>query len=97
MLKGEPPPFYEEEVLYFNLYFNLLTEEFAYYKKTQMQGKVESVPATEFLRQGLATFFKNRKDESDVYLASFDKLSDLRGDIRNYSLLPQVRYSEEEH
>lgn len=84
VLKGEPPPFYEEEALYFNLYFNLLTEEFAYYKKSAMQGKAEWIPVTEFLKQGLAEFFKSRKDENDVYLTSFDKLTALDA-IRSYT------------
>ncbi|MEX0781877.1 MAG: DUF262 domain-containing protein [Dehalococcoidia bacterium] len=56
LLRGEPPPFYEGEELYFNLYFNVRTEEFSYYKKTQMQGQIEWLPVTPFFLKGLGDY-----------------------------------------
>src|SRR3989344_4510015 len=43
---GKPPPFYEGENLYFNLYFNLQTEEFSYYMEKKMKGNYEWIPVT---------------------------------------------------
>ena len=51
--------------LFFNLHFNLQSEEFAYYKKITMQGRAEWVPVTEFFKEGIATFFGKRNEESD--------------------------------
>jgi hypothetical protein len=84
VIKGEPPPFYEEEKLYFNLYFNIVDERFEYYKKSMMQGSVDWLPVTEFFQLGLAEFFRQRKDESEVYITNFDKLQQLDA-IRSYA------------
>jgi hypothetical protein len=83
VIKGEPPPFYEDEQLYFNLHFNLIDERFEYYKKPLMEGSEDWIPVTTFFQQGLAEFFRERKDQSDVYLANFDKLQRL-DEIRTY-------------
>lgn len=56
LVTGEPPPFYEGERLYFNLYFNVQTEVFSYYKPTQMKGKPEWLPVTPFLKVGLGEY-----------------------------------------
>lgn len=84
VINGEPPPFYEDEELFFNLYFNIVDERFEYYKKSLMQGSVDWLPVTEFFQLGLPEFFKQRKDQSEVYLTNFDKLQQLDS-IRNYS------------
>src|SRR5581483_1857769 len=77
VMRGEAPPFYEGEKLYFDLHFNLLTEDFAYYKPIAMRGKPEWFPVTEFFQRGLADFFSEKMNESEVYLANFDKLKRL--------------------
>jgi hypothetical protein len=77
VVTGEPPPFYEGEKLFFNLYFNIQSEEFAYYKKVAMQDRHEWIPITDFFKQGVAAFFAEHNAESDVYLANFDKLQKL--------------------
>lgn len=77
LVTGEAPPFYEGEKLFFNLYFNLQSEEFAYYKKQAMSGRAEWVQVTEFFKQGVAAFFASHNAESEVYLANFDKLQKL--------------------
>jgi hypothetical protein len=88
LMKGTPPPFYEAEKLYFDLYFNLLDEEFSYYKKTTMKDRAEWVPVTEFFRRGLPDFFRARtEDDPDtqaLYMENFAKLQRLDA-IRNYS------------
>jgi hypothetical protein len=58
LVTGEPPPFYEGEELYFNIYFNVVTEEFSYYKKQLMSGSPEWLPVTPFLKLGLGDYFK---------------------------------------
>jgi hypothetical protein len=84
LVTGEAPPFYEGEKLFFNLHFNLQSEEFAYYKKQAMSGRPEWVPVTEFFRQGVAAYFAAHNSESEIYLASFDKLQKLDA-ITGYS------------
>jgi hypothetical protein len=88
LMKGEPPPFYEAEKLYFDLYFNLLDEEFSFYKKTTMKDRPEWIPVTEFFRRGLPDFFRDRTENSPdtqaLYMENFAKLQRLDA-IRNYS------------
>ena len=84
LVTGEAPPFYEGEKLFFNLYFNLQSEEFAYYKKQAMNGRPEWIPVTEFFKQGVAAFFAAHNAESEVYLANFEKLQKLDA-ITGYS------------
>src|SRR5262245_22124701 len=38
LFRGTPPPFYEGEVLFFDLHFNLQTEEFRFWQPTLMKG-----------------------------------------------------------
>ena len=88
VMKGEPPPFYEEETLFFNLHFNLLDESFAYYNKTVMKDRDEWIPVTEFYKAGLADFFseriEDRAETQALYMANFAKFQRLDA-IRNYS------------
>jgi hypothetical protein len=87
VMKGEPPPFYEEEHLFFNLHFNLLDETFAYYKKTAMKGRDEWIPVTEFFQRGLADFFSDRTEghpeTQALYMDNFGKFQKLDA-IRSY-------------
>lgn len=84
LVTGKPPPFYEGEKLFFNLYFNLQSEEFAYYKKIAMESRPEWIAVTDFFQQGIAKFFAEHNGQSEVYLANFDKLQKLDA-IINYS------------
>lgn len=84
LVEGEAPPFYEGEKLYFDIHFNVLKEEFAYYKKITMHENLEWIPVTAFFKQGLAPFVQSRPAASrDFYFANFDKLSRL-DQIKNY-------------
>lgn len=86
VLTGGPPPFYEGDVLSFDLYFNLLDETFSYWKKITMQGKPEWIPVTQFFQEGVGKFLNARKDDpelGELYLANIDKLTKL-DDIKKY-------------
>lgn len=88
LVTGKPPPFYEGERLYFDLYFNLLDESFGYWKKIKMQGKPEWIPVTEFFQQGFADFLSSRiegdGEAKNFYVENLERLKRLDA-IRSYS------------
>lgn len=87
LFNGKPPSFYEKEKLFFNLYFNLDTEEFVYYMERRMSGKIEWIPVTDFLKVGdVAKYIEQTKsNEQKVYFNNnLSKLIKLN-DIRNYN------------
>lgn len=49
LFKGCPPPFYEGEKLFFNIYFNLDTEEFVYYMEKIMKGNINKSATERFM------------------------------------------------
>lgn len=81
LVTGEPPPFYEGEALYFNIFFNVLTEEFSYFKPTVMKGKPEWLPVTKFLQQGLGKYLKAggpiTSEQRDYLFEFYDQIQDL--------------------
>jgi hypothetical protein len=80
LMEGSAPPFYEGEKLYFDIHFNVLKEEFAYYKKSEMFQNPQWVPVTTFFKQGLADFITSRPDDiKDLYMQgdNFAKLGRL--------------------
>ena len=87
LMEGEPPPFYEGERLFFDLHFNLVKEEFAYYKKIEMQNNPEWIQVTGFFKMGLAAFLQEvtALDSAvrDFYFANMAKLTKLE-QIRGY-------------
>lgn len=87
LMEGEPPPFYEGEKLFFNLHFNLVKEEFAYYKKIEMQNNPEWIQVTGFFKKGLAVFLQEvaalDPPVRDFYFANMAKLTKLE-QIRGY-------------
>jgi len=88
VVTGNPPPFYEGERLYFNLYFNVKTEEFSYYKKTVMKDAWEWVPVTEFLKYGLGDYLKTDGPlpaEKAQYLINFLDVLNRLDQIKSYS------------
>lgn len=58
LIEGEPPPFYEGENLFFDIYFNVETEEFRRYSKIAMKDHHEWVGVTDFLKVGIGDFLK---------------------------------------
>lgn len=89
LFEGEPPPFYEgEKVLYFDIRFNVRTEEFAYYKPSTMKGLDEWLPVTPFLKTGIGKYLGGSSTvpaETRQFLMDyFDPLQKLDS-IRSYS------------
>lgn len=58
IFRGSPPPFYEGEVLFFDLYFNVVTEEFRFFQKSIMTGDSSWISVTGFLGEGIQSFIK---------------------------------------
>ena len=56
LIKGEPPPFYEGEKLFFNLWFNVVDEQFRYYNKSVMDGNPSWFSVDGFLGKGINQF-----------------------------------------
>lgn len=58
LFEGKAPPFYEGESLFFNLHFNMQTEEFRFYQKTMMEGSPDWISVHAFLKEGLASYLE---------------------------------------
>ena len=87
VMEGSVPPFYEGDKLPdFPLHFNVVKQEFAYYKKSVMAGNPEWVPVTAFLKRGLAGFLQDVGGDPQAmafYVANLPKLGRLES-IKNY-------------
>jgi len=87
LMEGEPPHFYEGERLFFDIYFNVLSEEFVYYKPNLMDGNIEWISVSEFFQKSLGGFLKRgdnfTSEQQKFYFDSFDKLQKLEN-IKNY-------------
>ena len=53
LFKGEAPRFYEGESLFFDLHFNMQTEEFRFWQKSHMENNLAWIGVHDFLREGL--------------------------------------------
>ncbi|MDE2979136.1 MAG: DUF262 domain-containing protein [Acidobacteriota bacterium] len=53
LFAGEAPDFYEGESLFFDLYFNVQTEEFRFWQRSRMQNDPAWIGVHEFLKEGL--------------------------------------------
>ena len=87
LFEGGPPPFYEGEDLFFNLYFNVVTEEFRFWNKSVMEGDPSWISVHGFLKEGIQSFVKSlptiEEEARDVYTDHLDRLARL-DDIRNF-------------
>lgn len=89
LFEATPPAFYEGETLYFNLHFNLATEDFEFYQKAKMSNDPLWIAVTPFLMKGINQWLTDLDqlpaDQRDMYLkhhlAKFNKLDT----IRNYT------------
>jgi hypothetical protein len=59
LIRGEPPPFYEGEHLFFDLWFSVVDETFSYHNKAVMEGNPVWLSVHEFLKTGLNAFLDN--------------------------------------
>jgi hypothetical protein len=50
---GKPPPFFEGESLFFDLYFNVQTEEFRFWQKSLMAGSLAWISVHDFFKETL--------------------------------------------
>lgn len=93
LINGTPPPFYEGESLYFDLYFDLVEQVFSYWKPMTMKGNPQWVPVTSFFQEGLAKFIQLRSDGDDeakkLYFDNLDKLNRLDS-LRSYRYYVQT-------
>jgi hypothetical protein len=87
LIKGVPPPFYEGEALFFDLYFNLATQEFRFFQKSVMSNDPTWISVPEVLRDGsdglLSRLEELPKDRQDAILRHAGRLGQL-GQIRDY-------------
>ncbi len=88
LFKGKHPRFYEGESLFFDLWFNMQTEEFRFYQKLLMAKNPYWISVHEFLNEtfnGLLERLSQLDDDrQQVIQANLARLSRL-DEIRNYS------------
>ena len=88
LFRGEAPLFYEGESLYFDLHFNMQTEEFRFYQKSRMANDPTWIGVHEFLRQGLTRMLESidevAEDRRAIIHQNLARLSRLDA-IRNYT------------
>ena len=58
LFKGAAPRFYEGESLFFDLHFNMQTEEFRFWQKSRMENNPAWIGVHEFLQEGLAALLE---------------------------------------
>ena len=85
LFKGEAPRFYEGESLFFDLYFNVQTEEFMFWQKLRMGNNPAWIGVHEFLREGLTTLLE-RLETLDV-----DRRTIIQQNLARLSSLDKVR------
>ena len=88
LFNGKAPRFYEGESLYFDLYFNMQTEEFRFWQKSIMENSPAWISVHEFLKEGLTSLLEriDRLDENrrEVIQQNLSRLSRLDS-IRTYT------------
>jgi hypothetical protein len=98
LFEGCPPPFYEGEKLFFNLYFNLQTEEFRFWQKSLMEGNPAWLGVHELLREGLGTFLKRLPhmppEQRELATEHLDRVGQLDA-LRNYPYTVDVLAQED--
>jgi len=85
MFEGKPPAFYEGEELYFDLYFNLLEEDFQFFQKSKMANDPYWLGVTPFLKKGIHQFL----DEMDSLLPETRAL--YSGQLKKFNKLDGIR------
>ena len=85
LFNGVAPPFYEGESLFFDLYFNVQTEEFRFWQKSQMEKNPAWVGVHAFLRETLAGVLQ-RMPQFDA-----DRREVIQNNLAQLSRLDQIR------
>lgn len=76
-IKGKTPPYYTNQIKKFNLFFNIETEEFRYYQKSIMEGKIEWLSLINFFQQESAALFIQKSSNPDYYFKFLVQLTNL--------------------
>ena len=88
LFNGEAPMFYEGETLFFDLHFNMQTEEFRFYQKSHMENNPAWISVHEFLREGLTQLLERidqlDEDHRTIIQQNLARLSRLDA-VRNYT------------
>ena len=88
LFEGQAPPFYEGESLYFDLHFNVQTEEFRFWQKSLMENNPAWSSVHEFLREGLSGLLERLEElpeeRCDVIQQNLSRLSRL-DKLRDYT------------
>ncbi|MBA7470221.1 hypothetical protein ES707_05499 [subsurface metagenome] len=82
-VKGKTPPYYNNMVKKYNLYFNVENEQIRYYQKTLMDNKQEWISIIDFFKQESAANYVIKNQNKDYYLKYLDTLNKL-DNIRKY-------------
>ncbi|MBT3281609.1 MAG: DUF262 domain-containing protein [Cryomorphaceae bacterium] len=107
---GEEPPFYEGRKLDLNLFFNIITEEFAYWQPIKMKDDPSWIEVTDFFKVGdagkyLSLMLKNEDDlKKNYYRENFEssleilnklsKISDYQYYLDEDKLKPDMEIAE---
>ncbi len=86
LFKGKAPRFYEGESLFFDLHFNMQTEEFRFWQKTQMANNPAWIGVHDFLDKGLNALLENLE-----HLES-DQRTTIQQNLARLSRLDRIRY-----
>ena len=88
VFKGEAPRFYEGESLFFDLHFNIQTEEFMFWQKSRMKNNPVWIGVHDFLNEGLTRLLERldgfdgeRRELVQHNLARLSRLDQ----VRNYT------------
>ena len=88
LFRGRAPRFYEGESLFFDLYFNIQTEEFRFWQKSLMAKNPAWLSVHDFLRDGLSALLEQLdqypEDHRAILQSNLARLSKLDS-VRNYT------------
>ena len=103
LFKGEAPRFYEGESLFFDLHFNMQTEEFRFWQKSHMENNPAWIGVHDFLREGLnallerlESFDADRRAIVQQNLARLSRLDKIRDYTYTVDQVSGDDYSVEE-
>jgi hypothetical protein len=98
LFEGKAPPFYEGEELFFDLFFNVQTEEFRFWQKSLMEGSLAWISVHAFFKQGLNALLerleKMPEEEKGIILANLARFNGLDS-VRNYEYTVDVLSGED--
>ena len=85
LFQGEAPKFYEGESLFFNLHFNMQTEEFRFWQRSLMENNPAWIGVHDFLREGLNALLERLEQVGE------DRRAIIQQNLGRLSKLDRVR------